>query len=547
MVAPTPKIAAMPAVIKKAEVTVTVTPILNESPTVEAALRIISEESGVAVADLTDDCIFADIGVDSLLSLVITSRFREELDLDMELDEMFTNYPGVMDLKEFLAPAGKKSSTATSSVVADIDILSLVPSKEPVVQVLEIGVDADFEAALAIVSEESGVAVTDLTDDCVFSDIGLDSLLSLVIVSRFREELDLDIDLEDIFVDYPTVKHLKGLFTGGRSEDTTRIQSISPDSLDEGTPIDSSPATSRDSGSEHDLSLKPTLIPVPAATSVILQGNAKNSQRTLFLFPDGSGSATSYSGIPRVDPQVAVIGLNSPYYRNPEAFRCTIDDLIESYITELRRRQPQGPYHLGGWSAGGILAYRAAQSFISSNETVQNLILIDSPVPTHGLDRLPQHFYDFCNKVHLFGEKATSTTSGPTSNPPEWLVPHFNATIDTLHEYRAQPLPHGKAPKTSLIWACDSVIDGKTVPKLPPHVDDTEGMKFLTEPRTDFSSNGWEVLFPGGQVRVERAVGANHFSMMVSSLTLFSLPLGGFCFCHGMLHFANLVFVCAAC
>ena len=157
---------------------------------------------------------------------------------------------------------------------------------------------------------------------------------------------------------------------------------------------------------------------------------------------------------------------------------------------------------------------------IELGECVQNLVLIDCPVP-EGLDRLPQHFYDFCNKVHLFGQTTGSRT--PAASTSEWLVPHFNATIDTLHEYFADPLPRGKTPKTSITWACDSVMDGKHVPRMSPHPDDTEGMKFLTEARTDFSGNGWETLFPGGQVSVKQAVGANHFTMMVSVYDSISL------------------------
>ena len=326
-------------------------------------------------------------------------------------------------------------------------------------------------------------------------------------------------ELESVFVDCPTVKDLRS-FLAGTSQNMTRTPSPGPDSSDEESPGEiSSSVTSKDSDSEQETELKQSRIPVPAASSVILQGSTKAAQTTLFLFPDGAGSATSYSGIPQVDGQTAVIGLNSPYYRNPAAFKCTVDDLIESYITELRRRQRQGPYHLGGWSAGGILAYRAAQSLIQVGETVQNLILIDSPVPTKGLDRLPQHFYDFCNKVHLFGQRKPT---GAAAAPPEWLVPHFNATIDTLHDYHAVPLPNGKAPKTSLIWACDSVMNGKNIPKMPPHPDDTEGMKFLTEPRTDFSGCGWEKLVPGVEMRVHKAVGANHFSMMVSSCLFYT-------------------------
>jgi thioesterase domain-containing protein len=276
---------------------------------------------------------------------------------------------------------------------------------------------------------------------------------------------------------------------------------------------------------------------VPAATSIILQGSPKTARKTLFLFPDGAGSATSYSGIPRVGAETAIICLNSPFYRNPIPFKCTLDSLITSYLTEIHRRQPTGPYSLGGWSAGGILAYRAAQQLIDSGQTVENLILIDSP-PPKGLDRLPQHFYDFCNdNLHLFGHSSSSTTTRGASagiitktatavarKAPDWLLPHFNATIDTLHEYFADPLPRDKTPKTSLLWACDSVMDGQNIAKMPIHPDDsdTDGMKFLTQPRTDFSAKGWEDLFPGVRVRIERAVGANHFSMMVSSPS--SLP-----------------------
>jgi pimeloyl-ACP methyl ester carboxylesterase len=201
--------------------------------------------------------------------------------------------------------------------------------------------------------------------------------------------------------------------------------------------------------------------------------------------------------------------LNSPYYRQPELFKCGINDLITSYLAEVRRRQPSGPYSFGGWSAGGILAYRAAQVALEQGERVENLVLVDSPVPK-GLDRLPQHFYDYCNKMHIFGQ-----TAG-TGQTPEWLVPHFNATIDALHTYFALPLPIGKAPRVSLIWACESVIDGKHIPAMPPRPEDTEGMKFLTEFRTDFSGNGWEKLFRASGMIIERAVGANHFTMMVS-------------------------------
>ncbi|UCK58470.1 hypothetical protein AFCA_001326 [Aspergillus flavus] len=50
----------------------------------------------------------------------------------------------------------------------------------------------DLLTALQIISEAAGISVADLIDDVVFPDMDIDLLLSLVIVSRFREELGLD-------------------------------------------------------------------------------------------------------------------------------------------------------------------------------------------------------------------------------------------------------------------------------------------------------------------------------------------------------------------
>ncbi|RYC64066.1 hypothetical protein CHU98_g2180 [Xylaria longipes] len=247
--------------------------------------------------------------------------------------------------------------------------------------------------------------------------------------------------------------------------------------------------------------------PLRSATSVVLQGSLKTANKILFLLPDGSGSATSYASIPRLGSDICLVGLNSPYMKDPEALRtCSLDELVGGYLLEIRRRQANGPYDLGGWSAGGILAFRATQMLCEQGEQVLSLVLIDSPTP-QGLDRLPQHFYDFCDSLSLFGNPKSG-------GRPDWLVPHFNATIDVLHEYFAEPLLEHQCPKVTIVWACETVTEGPGIPPLPPHPDDTEGMKFITEKRRDFSPNGWEDLFPKTEITITRVKGAHHFSMM---------------------------------
>ena len=189
----------------------------TQTSKLEQALSIISEESGLAVSDLTDSTVFVDVGIDSLLGLTISARFKEELDMDFDFNELFYECPTVRDLKAFLgepaasAPAtSSPSSSYTSATPRSNETGNTTPTTKDDSFPLEIG----FQRALQIISEETGVAMDDLTDDTNFAESGVDSLLSLVIASRFRDELELDIGHESLFLDCPTVADLKQLLVG---------------------------------------------------------------------------------------------------------------------------------------------------------------------------------------------------------------------------------------------------------------------------------------------------------------------------------------------
>jgi thioesterase domain-containing protein len=51
------------------------------------------------------------------------------------------------------------------------------------------------------------------------------------------------------------------------------------------------------------------------------------------------------------------------------------------YLAEVRVRQATGPYLLGGWSMGGLVAYEMAQQLVAAGEQVSLLVLIDTPTP----------------------------------------------------------------------------------------------------------------------------------------------------------------------
>jgi thioesterase domain-containing protein/non-ribosomal peptide synthetase component F len=56
----------------------------------------------------------------------------------------------------------------------------------------------------------------------------------------------------------------------------------------------------------------------------------------------------------------------------------TIEEMASLYVNEIRRIQPHGPYHLGGYCMGGTVAYEMAQQLKAQGEEVALLALFDT-------------------------------------------------------------------------------------------------------------------------------------------------------------------------
>jgi naphtho-gamma-pyrone polyketide synthase len=463
---------------------------------------------------MSDDLVFADYGVDSLLSLTVTGRYREELNLDMD-SSVFIEQPTVGDFKRFvtqLSPSvASDSSTdreseysfngdSSSGLSSPASPGTVSPPNEKVIQVHENGTMKEIRA---IIADEIGVSADEIKSDENLNEMGMDSLLSLTVLGKIRESLDMDLPGE-FFIENQTLDQIETALDLKPKAVPTAVPQSQPITLPQTNSTKQLPTQPPSSSDNH-----------PPATSILLQGNPRTASKTLFLFPDGSGSATSYATIPGVSPDVAVYGLNCPYMKAPEKLTCSLDSLTTPYLAEIRRRQPTGPYNLGGWSAGGICAYDAARKLIlQQGEIVETLLLLDSPFPI-GLEKLPPRLYSFFNSIGLFGEGKAA--------PPAWLLPHFLAFIDSLDAYKAVPLPfneqewRGKLPKTYLVWAKNGVCSKPGDPWPEPAEDgskDPREMVWLLSNRTDLGPNGWDTLVGkeniGGITVIQDA---NHFTM----------------------------------
>jgi thioesterase domain-containing protein len=80
----------------------------------------------------------------------------------------------------------------------------------------------------------------------------------------------------------------------------------------------------------------------------------------------------------------------------------TVEALAASYVRAVRGVQPHGPYHLGGWSLGGVIAYEMAHQLREAGEAVELVAMIDSYVPETVPDTEPN--LDRALAVGLFAQ-----------------------------------------------------------------------------------------------------------------------------------------------
>jgi thioesterase domain-containing protein len=72
----------------------------------------------------------------------------------------------------------------------------------------------------------------------------------------------------------------------------------------------------------------------------------------------------------------------------------TFEEMAREYLLEVRRVQPNGPYLLGGFSGGGLIAFEMARQLRAVGEQVGALILLDTPI------RRPSRF-SLLNKIEM--------------------------------------------------------------------------------------------------------------------------------------------------
>jgi thioesterase domain-containing protein len=199
-----------------------------------------------------------------------------------------------------------------------------------------------------------GIEPSSLETDQPLSTFGLDSLLALELKNNLEGRLDFTL---------PMAKLMEGPSIASLAAVTAQL-------------IAGGAQPSDQAGAE-------AAKPPAEAWSPLLELQSSGHRPPLFLLPALGGDVRCYADV------VQKLGEDQPVY----AFRprgvdqdlpphLTMDEMITDYAAAVRELQPNGPYHIAGWSAGGVFAFALAGALERAGEEVALIAMFDAPLPS---------------------------------------------------------------------------------------------------------------------------------------------------------------------
>jgi thioesterase domain-containing protein len=118
----------------------------------------------------------------------------------------------------------------------------------------------------------------------------------------------------------------------------------------------------------------------------------------LFLVHAAHGNVLLYQQVAsHLGPDQPVYGLQSEGLSGDGRLNSTVEEMASKYVKEIMTVQPHGPYLLGGYCLGGVVAFEVAQQLTALGEKVETVVLLDSYNPT----AIPRVKALLCTPVHL--------------------------------------------------------------------------------------------------------------------------------------------------
>jgi amino acid adenylation domain-containing protein len=188
-----------------------------------------------------------------------------------------------------------------------------------------------------------------------FFDAGGHSLLALQLVAKIQQALGVDIPLRQLFEDAT----IAGL---GRAVDELQLQKNRP------------PTT-------PDALAKLNTVQAPLPPSLVAVQPHGDRPPFICIHPAGGLVYLYYELAYQIGLEQPFWGIQDMSLSGQVEIPGKVEDYAAVHLQSIRALQPEGPYYLGGWSFGGLIAYEIACRLRQQGQPVSFLGLFDTEMP----------------------------------------------------------------------------------------------------------------------------------------------------------------------
>ncbi len=190
-----------------------------------------------------------------------------------------------------------------------------------------------------------------------------------VLVDIFASALDMDVDADDDFFGLGGAS-LQAAHVFSQIEKRLGLKLPMALLVRHSTPRSLAEAIGQTVGPDDDSSL----IPIQRA----------GHRPPLLLVHPLDGSIVRYQALSELLPDQPVYGLQYPDQAAHPIPAYSVVELAERFIADIRKEFPSGPYCIGGYSFGGLVAVEIAARLREAGEDVPRLVIFDSVI--HGME-----------------------------------------------------------------------------------------------------------------------------------------------------------------
>ncbi|KAI1407233.1 putative polyketide synthase [Hypoxylon sp. FL1857] len=359
-----------------------------------AVKNLIAQTCGADLASLSPETNLEALGFDSLLMIEFEAQLSSaypQLDISC-LEECHT----IGDIERLCSAHEAPETPLSSGIQTPEEDESDAPSAVPDIQKL----------TRAIIAETCSVNMENVNSSAELSALGIDSLMIFELESSLSKISNGGYLSPEELAECRTVGDVENLILSGYSQTESQDDSPTPSSSSSdseasaastpglttptavptaiATPISAessspqvlfNPATIDKVSQILNLDQQPEI--VQAAPSSRLTGHDQR-EPSLFLIHDGSGICTHYHRLRSLGRPV--YALHDPKFLDPFDNWDSLSDMAAEYARQIASTTA-GPYLVGGWSFGGVVAFEAARQLMAQGHGVVGVLLIDAPAP----------------------------------------------------------------------------------------------------------------------------------------------------------------------